>query len=163
MRKEVATRQRRYDQLRVHAMIKRYTTGVGAGLAGIALLAGCGNGESPGTPSTGTTSNQATPEATTEHAVPDQVIVYRPGFIDTYLTVDDVPAWPGPDPSEFLQPDPPSGMSGTLTGPEAQVAYEAALDHPDALIEEGADPDNATAAFWGFEGIVLWLVVEPQW
>lgn len=146
-------------------MIKRYATAVGAGLTGIALLAGCGNGGSPGTPSTETTSTEATPtsETTNERTAPDRVIVYQPGFIDTYLTVDDVPAWPGPDPSEFLQPDPPSGMSGTLTGPEAKVAYEAALEHPDALIEEGADPDNATAAFWGFEGIVLWLVVEPQW
>ena len=147
-------------------MIKRYATAVGAGLAGIALLAGCGNGgSSSGTPSTETTSTEATPtsETTNERTAPDRVIVYQPGLIDTYLTVDDVPAWPGPDPSEFLQPNTPSGMSGTLTGPEAQVAYEAALDHPDALIEEGADPDNATAAFWGFEGIVLLLVVEPQW
>lgn len=146
-------------------MIKRYATAVGAGLTGIALLASCGNGGSSGMPSVEATSTATSPssEAADERTAPDQVIVHRPGFIDTYLTVDDVPAWPGPAPEEFLQPSPPSGMSGTLTGPQAQVAYEAALEHPDALIEEGEDPNEATAAFWGFEGIVLWLVVEPQW
>ncbi len=146
-------------------MIARFATGVGAVLTGVALLAGCGNGGSPGRLSVETTSAGTSPssEATPERAVPEQVIVHQPGFIDTYLTVDDVPAWPGPAPSEFMKPDPPSGMSGTLTGPDARAVYEAAGTHPDALLEEGEDPGGASDALWGLEGIVRWLVVEPRW
>jgi hypothetical protein len=78
---------------------------------------------------------------------PDRVTVHRPGFIDTDLSPDDVPAWPGPHPAEFLEPSPPSGASGRIAGEQARAAYVAALDNPDAL--------------WNVGGTVQWLVVNP--
>lgn len=89
-------------------------------------------------------------------------------MVDTALTADDVPEWPGPAPSEFMEPDNPSGLCGTLTGPEANVVYEAALEHPTALLEEGQLEDgeilnDAPSALWESEGVIVWLVVEPQW
>ena len=154
-------------------MIKRYATAVGAGLTGIALLAGCGNGGSPGTPPTETTPTETTPTsaATHERAAPDQVIVYQLVPVDIYETVDEVPAWPGPAPSEFMEPYPPTetsgpltNMSGTLTGLDAQVVYEAAVEHPNptAILEEGDDLAKAHA-LWGLEDNVVMLAVEPQW
>jgi hypothetical protein len=79
--------------------------------------------------------------------IPDRVAVHRPAFIDTDISADDVPAWPGPDPYEFLEPSPPSGESGEITGAQAGAAYMAALDNPDAL--------------WNVGGTVQWLVVDP--
>ena len=55
--------------------------------------------------------------------------------------------WPGPDPSEFLEPSPPSGESGQVVGEQAGAVYVAALDNPDA--------------HWNVGGTVQWLVVEP--
>lgn len=155
------------------AMFRRYATGVGACLAGVALLAGCGNEGSSGPSPTGEASAASTPssEATQELATPEQVIVYKLVPVDIYETVEEVPAWPGPAPSEFMKPYPPSeesgpltNMSGTLTGPEAQVVYEAAVNHPDpdAILREGDDVAE-TYALWGLEDSVVMLVVEPQW
>lgn len=154
-------------------MIKRYVTAVGAGLTGIALLAGCGNGGSSGTPSVQATSSGSSPssETTPEGPIPEQVTVHKLVPIDIYETVEEVPAWPGPAPSEFMKPYPRSeesgpltNMSGTLTGPEAQVVYEAALDHPDpnAILQEGDIPAE-TNAQWGLEDSVVTLAIEPQW
>ena len=151
-------------------MIKRYVTAVGAGLTGITLLAGCGNGGSSGTPAVQATSSGSSPssETTRELPVPEQVIVCQPGMVDTFLTVDDVPTWPGPPPSDFMEPNYPSGLCGTLTGSEAKIAYEAAIKHPAALLEEGQVENgdglsDTPDALWAVEGVVAWLVVEPRW
>lgn len=151
-------------------MIKRYAIVVGAGLAGAALFAGCGSaGSSTTSPIEATsTSVSSSPEATHERAVPGQVIVCQPGMVDTFLTLDDVPTWPGPPPSDFMEPNYPSGLCGTLTGSEAEVAYEAAIKHPLALLEEGRvengeSLNDTSEALWAVDGVVAWLVVEPQW
>ncbi len=148
-------------------MIKRYATAVSAVLTGIALLAGCGNGGSSGTPPVETTSTGSSPSSDTTHerAIPEQVIVYQPGLVDTNATVDDVPAWPGPPLTEFMDSTGPWGPSGTLTGPDAQVVYEAAVEHgdPDALLEEGEEPSDASGSFWGLDNVVVLLIVQPQW
>lgn len=116
-----------------------------AGLAatGLALVAvGCGSG--------GGAEDVAGPGVTVaaETApMPDRVVVHRPGFIDTNISPDDVPAWPGPHPSEFLEPSPPSGERGEITGDRAGAVHVAALDNPDAI--------------WNVGGTVQWLVVDP--
>ncbi|MFC4604308.1 hypothetical protein [Rhodococcus kronopolitis] len=79
--------------------------------------------------------------------MPDRVVVHRPGFIDTDITPADVPVWPGPHPSEFLEPSPPSGESGEVVGEQAGAVYLAALGNPDG--------------HWNVGGTVQWLVVEP--
>ncbi|WP_216695115.1 hypothetical protein [Dietzia psychralcaliphila] len=90
-------------------------------------------------------------------------------MVDTALTVADVPEWPGPAPSEFMESNYPSGLCGTLTGPEAKHVYEAALEHPIALLqegqllEEGEILSGTPDALWASEGVVVWLVVEPHW
>ncbi|MCY1658881.1 hypothetical protein BFG51_08025 [Dietzia alimentaria] len=89
-------------------------------------------------------------------------------MVDTTATVADVPEWPGPLPSEFMEPSFPSGSCGTLTGQEARFAYEAAVEHPAALLEEGrldegGDLVDTADALWALEGVVAWLAVEPQW
>lgn len=151
-------------------MLKRTATTVGAGLAAVALLAGCGNAGTPDAPpvESASTAGPPTSETAQELAVPDQVVVCQPGLVDTTATVDDVPAWPGPAPSEFMEPTPPSGACGTLTGEQAQVAYDAAVQHPAALLEEGRldhdrDLSDTTDALWASEGVVAWIVVEPRW
>lgn len=88
--------------------------------------------------------------------------------MDTALTVDGVPEWPGPAPSKSMEPNYPSGQCGTLTGPEAKDVYEAALEHPTALLEEGQLEEGEILsgtpdALWASEGLIEWLVVEPQW
>ena len=150
-------------------MFGRYAAGVGACFAGVALLAGCGSGDTSGSTSTETAPVESThSSAAQELTVPEEVIVCQPGFVDTTATVDDVPEWPGPLPSEFMEPNFPSGVCGTLPGQEARVVYEAALEHPAALLEEGrleegGDLVDTTDALWALEGVVAWLVVEPQW
>ncbi|NKR99727.1 hypothetical protein GS528_00705 [Rhodococcus hoagii] len=80
-------------------------------------------------------------------SVPDRVVVHQPGFVDIGFSAEEVPVWPGPDPYEFLEPSPPSGSRGEITGERAEVVYAAALDNPGDL--------------WNVGGIVRWLVVEP--
>lgn len=46
--------------------------------------------------------------------------------------------------------------------------YEAALEHPTASLEvgqlEGGEILSGTPdALWASEGVIVWLVVEPQW
>lgn len=153
-------------------MLKRNAVVVGAGLVGVTLLAGCSSSDASGTSpvaaTSTSTSGPSSPEAAQERAVPEQVIACQPGMVDTFLTVDDVPTWPGPPPSDFMEPKYPSGLCGTLTGSEAEVAYEAAVKHPAALLEEGRVENgeglsDTNDALWAVEGVVTWLVVEPQW
>lgn len=150
-------------------MFGRYAAGVGACFTGVALLAGCGSGGTSGSSSTEMAPVESAPPSTAqERAIPEKVIVCQPGMVDTALTVDDVPEWPGPAPSEFMEPNYPSGLCGTLTGPEAKDVYEAALEHPTALLEEGQlEEDEIMSgtpdALWASEGVIVWLVVEPQW
>lgn len=151
------------------AVIGRYAKGVGACVAGVALLAGCGNDGTSGPPSKEATTVASSPaSAPQELAIPERVNVCQPGMVDTALTIDDVPTWPGPAPSEFIDQKSPSGLCGTLTGPEAQVVYEAAVKHPAALLEEGhfergEGVSDTPDALWASEGVIAWLVVEPQW
>ncbi|NMM91775.1 hypothetical protein B2J88_47115 [Rhodococcus sp. SRB_17] len=115
-----------------------------AGLAviGVALVVvGCGSG---GNDVVAGTSITVTAET---EPLPDRVAVHQPAFLDTSVPAASLPVWPGPHPSEFLKPSPPSGLSGEIAGEQAGVVYVAALDNPDAI--------------WNVEGIVVWLVVEP--
>ena len=150
------------------AVMGRYAAGFGACLAGVVLLAGCGNaGSSNPSPTEAIPIESSPSSATQELAIPEEVIVCEPGAVDTARTVDEVPEWPGPAPSEFMEPRYPSGQCGTLTGLEARVVYEAALEHPAALLEEGRLESGGslsnTIALWASEGVIVWLVVEPQW
>lgn len=124
-------------------------------LASTIVLVACGGGGDEGAPATGT--------GTTPEKIPASVLVHRPGMVD--LDPDSVHAltWPGPDPAEFLGPDPPSGEKGELTGEDAEAVYRAALDHPDALLTDGQDPGDLDAALWRVDRDVQWLVVEPVW
>jgi hypothetical protein len=79
--------------------------------------------------------------------VPDRVTVNRPGFIDTALSPNDVPTWPGPDPREFLRPSPPTGESGELRGRQAEQVFVAAQSNSNML--------------WNVAGDVQRLVVVP--
>ncbi|MFE4502708.1 hypothetical protein ACFRFQ_22890 [Rhodococcus sp. NPDC056743] len=79
--------------------------------------------------------------------VPARLVVHRPAYLDTNISPDDVPVWPGPNPSEFLLPSPPSGLSGEIAGDQAVATYAAALHNPSAL--------------WNVGGTVQWLVVDP--
>ena len=150
-------------------MLRRYGARVGACFAGAALVAGCGSDGTSGPAPTEATPVESAPSPTArELAFPESVIVCQPGMVDTTATVDDVPEWPGPSPSEFVEPNFPSGSCGTLTGQKARVTYEAAIEHPAALleegrVEEGRDLVDTTDALWALEGVVAWLVVEPQW
>lgn len=132
-------------------------------------MAGCGNESSSGPPPTeGASVENSPPSPAQELAIPEKVVVCQPGMVDTALTVDDVPEWPGPPPSDFMDPTYPSGLCGTLTGPEAQIVFEAAVKHPAALMEEGRVESgeglsDTSDALWASEGVIVWLVVEPQW
>ncbi len=77
--------------------------------------------------------------------VPDRVTITQPALVDTKARAADLPVWPGPDPSEFLAPNPPAGMSGQLTGAQAGEAFVAAQNNP--------------GEFWNLDGVVVWLVV----
>lgn len=114
----------------------------GLAVASLALaVVGCGSGGNGVAAGTGVAvAAESTP-------IPGQVAVHRPGLIDTSLSPDDVPTWPGPDPTEFLKPSPPSGESGEIAGELAGAVYLAALDNPDAL--------------WNVGGTVQWLIVDP--
>lgn len=151
------------------AMFRRCGAGVGVCFAGVVFLAGCGSdGTSGPSPAEATPVEGASSSTAQELGIPDAVIVCQPGMVDTTATVDDVPEWPGPLPLEFMEPSFPSGSCGTLTGQEARVVYEAAVEHPASLLEEGrleegGDLVDTTDALWALEGVVAWLVVEPQW
>ena len=80
-------------------------------------------------------------------AVPDQLTVRRPALVDTNQSVDDLPVWPGPDPSEFLVPSPPVGEEGELSGHQAMGVFVAA--------------QNNAGELWNVGGTVHWLVVVP--
>jgi len=115
---------------------------VGVAITGLVLaVAGCGSGDGEAAEGPGIAVAAETKQ------VPDRVTVHRPGLIDTSISPFDVPAWPGPHPSEFLEPNPPSGESGEIAGNRAATTYAASLDNPDAL--------------WNVGGTVQWLVVEP--
>lgn len=92
-------------------------------------------------------------------------MVCQPGLVDTNATVDDVPAWPGPPLTEFMDSTGPWGACGTLADSEAHVVYQAALEHsdPGAIVEEGEEPSDDPGALWGLDSTVLLLVVQPRW
>jgi len=150
-------------------MIRGYATGACACVAGVALLAQCDAPSKSGPfPAEAPSVDRVPPSATLEYAIPKAVIVCQPGMVDTALTVSDVPEWPGPRPSEFMEPSYPSGLCGTLAGQEAKDVYDAALQRPPALLEEGqleksASLSETSRALWGSAGDIVWLVVEPQW
>ncbi|MES9515356.1 hypothetical protein ACIQYW_07250 [Rhodococcus erythropolis] len=114
----------------------------GLAITGLVLaVAGCGSSDDKAVEGPGLAVAAETTPA------PDRVTVHRPGFIDTSISPFDVPAWPGPHPTEFLRPNPPSGESGEIVGNQAAATYSASLDNPDAL--------------WNVGGTVEWLVVDP--
>ncbi len=108
---------------------------VGVAITGLVLaVAGCGSGDGEAAEGPGIAVAAETKQ------VPDRVTVHRPGLIDTSISPPfDVPAWPGPHPpSEFLEPNPPSGESGEIAGNRAATTYAASLDNPpDALWNVG--------------------------
>lgn len=115
---------------------------VGFAVAGLALaVAGCSSGSNDAVEGAGIT------EAAETKPIPDRVAVHRPAWIDTDISPADVPVWPGPHPSEFLMPSPPSGTSGEIAGAQAGAVYLAALGNPGEV--------------WNVGGTVQWLVVEP--
>lgn len=135
-------------------MLYRKTTIAGACLAGVALLAGCGNevptGPAPTEEAQVESSPLSAPQVT---ALPERVVVCQPGMVDTALTAENGPEWPGPPPSEFIELNHPSGVCGTLTGLQAKDVYEAAINYPVALLEEGQletgeSLDSTTEALW---------------
>ncbi|WP_338888729.1 hypothetical protein [Rhodococcus sovatensis] len=77
--------------------------------------------------------------------LPVRVTVTQPALVDTDARAADLPVWPGPDPSEFLAPNPPAGTSGQLTGAQAGEVFAAAQNNP--------------GEFWNVGGVVVWLVV----
>ncbi|WP_458682567.1 hypothetical protein [Prescottella equi] len=126
----------------VHVVMQLFRVAVGLSVVGLALaVGGCGSGGEVGSGAT----DIAEVAATTP--LPDRVVVHQPGYVDIGFSADDVPVWPGPDPYEFLEPSPPSGLSGEITGERAEAVYAAALDNP--------------GDFWNVGGIVRWLVVDP--
>ncbi len=115
---------------------------MGLAVPGLVLLVvGCGSGGNEVVAGTGIA---VTAEA---EPLPDRVAVHQPAFLDNNIPPESLPTWPGPHPSEFLKPSPPSGSSGEIAGEQAGIVYVAALDNPDAI--------------WNVRGIVQWLVVEP--
>lgn len=106
------------------------------------------------------TSNAASEPA--PEPLPVEVVVHRPGAIDNNLTAEDVPAWPGPDPGDFLEPDPPSGERGTISGDDAAAVYRAAQEIPGTLLQDGQEPRDVTGAIWWVDDHAEWLVVDPR-
>ncbi|MGG7104626.1 MULTISPECIES: hypothetical protein [Rhodococcus] len=80
-------------------------------------------------------------------SIPERVSVDQPGLVDPSVSANELPTWPGPDPSGFLRPNPPSGQRGELAGTQATAVYLAARENPEAL--------------WNVGGIVRWLIVTP--
>lgn len=161
-------------------MRRRHSSPIGAVLTGTALvIAGCGSGDPDPAPQAGensttaaqtaaaqptaTATQTAAPATAEKGAVPDEVRVCQPGLVDTAATVDDVPKWPGPEPADFMTITPSSGTCGTLTGEDARAVYEAALDHPGAIFEEGQQPGDPAGGLWGLDTVVVLLSVEPIW
>ncbi|BCN46555.1 hypothetical protein RE9431_48110 (plasmid) [Prescottella equi] len=123
-------------------MVRVRRVAVGLSVVGLVLaVGGCGSGDEAGSR---TTDIEAVAAAA---PLPDRVVVRQPGYVDIGFPAEAVPAWPGPDPYEFLEPSPPSGSRGEIVGEQAEAVYEAALDNPGDL--------------WNVGGIVRWLVVEP--
>lgn len=138
-------------------MFSGKTVSVGTALACTALLlAGCG----------GSSQDTSGPTDTSEPAAalgsPGTVTVFRPGMLDTDLSPGDVPDWPGPAPADFLGPGSPSCERGELTGEDAELVHDAAVDHPEALLQDGQDPREASGALWSVDDNIEWLVVEPS-
>lgn len=145
--------------------MKNTPVGIAATTAATALLlsACSADDQTDAQPSSSTaTTSVAESEQVTE-PVPDTVVVYRPGAIDNNFTADEVPAWPGPDPSDVLEPNPPSGERGTISGDDAAAVYQAALENPETLLQDGQAPRDVTGAVWWVNNHAEWLVVEPQW
>ncbi|MEJ6549804.1 hypothetical protein PQI66_09640 [Corynebacterium sp. USCH3] len=149
-------------------MRKSALTVLPAAVAAALVVSACSAGDRTDAPSSSRTAT--TPVAETEQVpeqvaepVPDTVVVHRPGMLDTALTAGDVPAWPGPDPAEFLEPDPPSGERGTISGDEAAEMYRAAQENPGTLLPDGQSPRDITDAVWWLGDEAQWLVVEPRW
>jgi hypothetical protein len=118
-----------------------------------AVVAGCGAEESDATEGPNTLAFANIPageNASLEvrrELVPERVTVTQPALVDINARAADLPVWPGPDPSEFLAPNPPAGEIGQLSGAQAGEALIAAQNNP--------------GEFWNVGGIVLWLVVAP--
>jgi hypothetical protein len=125
---------------------------VGLAVAGLVSgSAGCSTGddggtESPGTTVTASASASATESGGTPVLIPDRVTVNQPAFIDTSRSPDSLPVWPGPNPSEFLKPSPPTGETGELTGAPANAVFVASQTNSEML--------------WNVDGVVQWLVVR---
>ncbi|MDZ7910249.1 MAG: hypothetical protein U5O16_00125 [Rhodococcus sp. (in: high G+C Gram-positive bacteria)] len=134
---------------------RRQYVGVGLVSLSCAVAAGCGIG---GHDNAGETvvgySREATAttpaldtltSAESTDPVQIEVTVTQPALIDTNARAADLPIWPGPDPAEFLAPNPPAGDIGHLTGVQARDVVAAAHTNPGEL--------------WNVNGVVLWLVV----
>lgn len=122
---------------------------------------GAGTSTVTAPPAAGATSDAASESAS--ESVPDEVVVHRPGAIDNNLTAEDLPAWPGPKPGDFLEPDPPSGERGTISGDDAAAVYRAAQGTPEMLLQDGQEPRDITGAIWWVDDHAEWLVVDPRW
>lgn len=128
-------------------LVRRSITGLA--VAGLVLaVVSCGSGDSEVFETAGEVVETAGVGAATEtERLPERVLVHRPAYLDTNISADALPVWPGPHPSDFLEPSPPSGQSGEIAGEQAGATYVAALRNPDAL--------------WNVGGTVQWLVVDP--
>ena len=124
--------------------MRKHRAAAGMAVTGLALAAvGCGSAAGANE-----IADRPTISVTAAaESIPDRVSVDQPGLVDTGIPAGELPAWPGPAPSEFLRPSPPSGQSGEIVGAQAAAVYVAARDNPDAL--------------WNVDGIVQWLVVSP--
>lgn len=132
--------------------VRRLSIGVVAASISCAVAAGCAAAGGDGVEETNTAAvedisvGSGDRSDAADDSIPDRVTVTQPALIDTDARPADLPVWPGPDPSEFLAPSPPSGTVGQLTGAQAEQVFVAAQANP--------------GEFWNVGGVVLWLVVE---
>ena len=126
---------------------------MGLAVAGlVSVSTGCSTGdgsviERPDKTAAPSVAASATKSGGTSVSIPDRVTVNRPAFIDTSRHPDAVPVWPGPNPSEFLNPSPPTGETGELAGAPAHAVVAASHTNSEML--------------WNVGGVVQWLVVIP--